>query len=247
MFPLLYYLPPLLGLERLDAKTVAAVVITQVFFSSVVGGLAHLRSGRVHGRIALVAGTASAVASFVGGVASKWTSRTISPAAFRHCYPSRPCHDVSSRSEPGAGKSFARKGVCGAGSLISMLVCHWDSHRLSWRGKFRLRSVADLYPQGPDTNCHRQQPLYRDDEYVLRISRQACYRPNTLVHGNGRGYRSQHRSAGWRENPLPASHRHSSLCLRRHGRPHRHSNLAQHTNTTLDQELATEAQATEIG
>jgi uncharacterized protein len=74
MFPLLYYLPPLLSLERLDAKTVAAVVITQVFFSSVVGGLAHLRSGRVHGRIALVAGTASAVASFVGGVASKWTS-----------------------------------------------------------------------------------------------------------------------------------------------------------------------------
>ena len=31
MFPLLY-VPPLLGLARLDAKTVAAVVITQVFF-----------------------------------------------------------------------------------------------------------------------------------------------------------------------------------------------------------------------
>jgi uncharacterized membrane protein YfcA len=74
MFPLLYYVPPLLGLERLDAKTVAAVVITQVFFSTLVGGLAHFRSGRVHGRIALVAGIASAVGSFVGGVASKWTS-----------------------------------------------------------------------------------------------------------------------------------------------------------------------------
>jgi uncharacterized membrane protein YfcA len=74
MFPLLYYLPPLLGLERLDAKTVAAVVITQVFFSSVIGGLAHLRSGRVHRRIAFVAGMASAAGSFVGGVASKWTS-----------------------------------------------------------------------------------------------------------------------------------------------------------------------------
>jgi uncharacterized membrane protein YfcA len=74
MFPLLYYLPPLLGLERLDAKTVAAVVITQVFFSSVFGGLAHLRSGRVHRRIAFVAGMASAAGSFVGGVASKWTS-----------------------------------------------------------------------------------------------------------------------------------------------------------------------------
>ena len=73
MFPLLYYVPPLLGLARLDAKTVAAVVITQVFFSSLVGGMAHLRSGRVHGRIALVAGMTSAVGSFVGGVASKWT------------------------------------------------------------------------------------------------------------------------------------------------------------------------------
>src|SRR5215813_10223789 len=74
MFPLLYYVPPLLSLARLEAKIVAAVVITQVFFSSLVGGLAHLRSGRVHGGIALIAGISSAVGSFVGGVASKWTS-----------------------------------------------------------------------------------------------------------------------------------------------------------------------------
>jgi len=74
MFPMLYYVPPLLGLERLDAKTVAAVVMTQVFFSALVGGLAHRRSGRVHGRIALVAGIASALGSFLGGAASKWTS-----------------------------------------------------------------------------------------------------------------------------------------------------------------------------
>jgi uncharacterized protein len=74
MFPLLFYIPPLLGLERLDAKTVAAVVMTQVFFSTLIGGLAHLRSGRVHGRIALAAGITSAMGSFLGGVASKWTS-----------------------------------------------------------------------------------------------------------------------------------------------------------------------------
>src|SRR5262245_20664728 len=70
----LYYVPLVFGFVRLEAKIVAAVVITQVFFSSLVGGLAHLRSGRVHGRIALVAGMTSAVGSFVGGVASKWTS-----------------------------------------------------------------------------------------------------------------------------------------------------------------------------
>jgi uncharacterized protein len=74
MFPLLYYVPPLLGLERLDAKTVAAVVMTQVFFSTLVGGLAHLRSGRVHARIVFAAGVTSAIGSFVGGVTSKWTS-----------------------------------------------------------------------------------------------------------------------------------------------------------------------------
>src|SRR5262245_53786792 len=72
MFPLLYYVPPLLGLEGLQAKTVAAVVITHVFFSTLIGGLVHLRSGRVHGRIALVAGITSALGAFVGGVASQW-------------------------------------------------------------------------------------------------------------------------------------------------------------------------------
>src|SRR5262245_2855401 len=74
MFPLLYYVPPLLGLPRLEAKTVAAIVISQVFFSALIGGLAHLRSGRVKGRIAMVDGIASSVGSFAGGVASRWAS-----------------------------------------------------------------------------------------------------------------------------------------------------------------------------
>jgi len=74
MFPLLYYVPPLLGLERLEAQTVAAVVISQVFFSALVGGVAHLRGGHVQGRLAIVAGAVSAVGSFAGGIASKWAS-----------------------------------------------------------------------------------------------------------------------------------------------------------------------------
>jgi uncharacterized protein len=74
MFPLLYYVPPLLGLERLDAQMVAAVVVSQVFFSALVGGMAHLRSGRVHRRMVIVAGTVSALGAFGGAVASKWTS-----------------------------------------------------------------------------------------------------------------------------------------------------------------------------
>jgi uncharacterized membrane protein YfcA len=77
MFPLLYYVPPLLGLERFEAQTVAAIVITQVFFSALIGGLAHLRSGRIKGKLALNAGIVSAVGAFAGGVASKWASEQL--------------------------------------------------------------------------------------------------------------------------------------------------------------------------
>lgn len=74
LFPLLLYVPPLLGLESLDAKTVAALVMSQVFFATLIGGTAHWRSGRVHGRLTLVAAVAAAGGSFLGGVASKWVS-----------------------------------------------------------------------------------------------------------------------------------------------------------------------------
>ena len=70
MFPLLYYAPPLIGLAPIDAKTVAAIVITQVFFSTMVGGAAHFRSGRVQWRLAFAAGISSAVGAFLGGAAS---------------------------------------------------------------------------------------------------------------------------------------------------------------------------------
>lgn len=74
MFPLLYFVPPVLGLPSLGAKAVAAVVITQVFFSTLAGSWAHRRSGRVHMRIALLAGVASAAGSFLGAVGSRWVS-----------------------------------------------------------------------------------------------------------------------------------------------------------------------------
>jgi len=74
LFPLLLYLPPYLGLEAIDAKTVAALVIAQVFFAGGIGGFAHWRKGRVHKKLAGVGALASAIGSFVGGVASKWVS-----------------------------------------------------------------------------------------------------------------------------------------------------------------------------
>lgn len=71
LFPLLFYLPPALGLETIDAKTVAALVIAQVFFGGLVGGIAHWRQGRVHGKLILVGGITSSVGAFFGGIASK--------------------------------------------------------------------------------------------------------------------------------------------------------------------------------
>ncbi len=74
MFPLLYYVPPLLGIDRMDAKTVAAIVVSQVFFSTLTGGIAHFRSGRVQTRMAVTAGIISAITAFAGSVASQWAS-----------------------------------------------------------------------------------------------------------------------------------------------------------------------------
>jgi len=74
LFPLLLYIPPLLGLESLDVKSVAALAITQVFFATLVGGAAHWRHGRVHGQLVCVAAGAAMAGSFLGGMASQWVS-----------------------------------------------------------------------------------------------------------------------------------------------------------------------------
>ena len=74
MFPLLYYVPPLIGSAALDAKTVAAIVVSQVFFATLTGSIAHFRSGRVQGRMALTAGALSAISAFTGSVVSSRAS-----------------------------------------------------------------------------------------------------------------------------------------------------------------------------
>lgn len=74
LFPLLIYLPQLLGLDSIDAKTAAALVSSQVFFSGLIGSAAHLRKGRVHKKLTIVGATASAFAAFTGGILSKWVS-----------------------------------------------------------------------------------------------------------------------------------------------------------------------------
>jgi uncharacterized membrane protein YfcA len=70
-FPLLLYVPPLLGVGVLDPKAVAAIAVTQVLFACISGALAHGRSGQVSRSLAVTAGLFTTVGAFVGGVASK--------------------------------------------------------------------------------------------------------------------------------------------------------------------------------
>jgi uncharacterized membrane protein YfcA len=74
MIPLLLYGPPLLGVGRLDVKTVAAVTMVQVFLAASSGVLAHRRHRAVNARLALIGGGAMAAGSFAGALASKYVS-----------------------------------------------------------------------------------------------------------------------------------------------------------------------------
>lgn len=74
MIPLLYYVPPLLGVGNLDIKHVAGVTMTQVLAASVIGAWTHGRAAMVHRRLALVGGTAMALGSLIGAVASRFVS-----------------------------------------------------------------------------------------------------------------------------------------------------------------------------
>lgn len=77
LFPLLLYIPPLVGLASLDVKSVAALAMTQVFCTTLVGGAAHWRHGRVHRQLVCVAGVAAMAGSFLGGMTSQWVSDTL--------------------------------------------------------------------------------------------------------------------------------------------------------------------------
>lgn len=72
MIPLLYYVPPLLGLGALSIKDVAGVTMAQVFVATVSAVIVHRRSGAVHRDLALVGGTAMALGSLSGAIASRY-------------------------------------------------------------------------------------------------------------------------------------------------------------------------------
>jgi uncharacterized membrane protein YfcA len=72
LIPLLYYLPPWLGVGALGINLVAGVTMAQVLAAAIVGVAIHGEAGAVHRPLAVVAGTSMAVASLSGAVASRY-------------------------------------------------------------------------------------------------------------------------------------------------------------------------------
>lgn len=72
LIPLLFYVPPLLGVGGLDIRDVAGVTMAQVLAASALGAWMHGRGAVVHRELALTAGPAMAVATFVGAIGSRY-------------------------------------------------------------------------------------------------------------------------------------------------------------------------------
>jgi uncharacterized membrane protein YfcA len=73
MFPLLLYVPPLLGVGALEVRDVVGVTMALVFVAAVSGFLAHRRHGVVNRQLTVLGGIAGTVGSFVGALVSRWT------------------------------------------------------------------------------------------------------------------------------------------------------------------------------
>src|SRR5262249_12430333 len=74
MIPLLFYVPPLLGVGSLDIKHVAGVTMAQVLAAAAMGAWTQGGGAMVHHRLAATGGTAMAVGALAGGIASRFVS-----------------------------------------------------------------------------------------------------------------------------------------------------------------------------
>lgn len=69
-YPLLLYLPPLLGFAAFTAQEVSAVNAVQVFFAALAGMFAYRRGGLINRRLVLAMGIPIVAGSFAGGFGS---------------------------------------------------------------------------------------------------------------------------------------------------------------------------------
>jgi uncharacterized membrane protein YfcA len=74
MVPLLYYVPPIIGVGSLDIKQVAGITMAQVLAASAVGAITHGRGAMIHRQLAVTGGTAMAIGALIGAVGSRYVS-----------------------------------------------------------------------------------------------------------------------------------------------------------------------------
>jgi uncharacterized protein len=72
MFPLLFYVPPLLGVGQLEVKDVIGITMVLVLVAAMSGFLAHRRQRAVSATLTAIGGAAGIVGSFAGATATKW-------------------------------------------------------------------------------------------------------------------------------------------------------------------------------
>ncbi|ASN05792.1 sulfite exporter TauE/SafE family protein [Virgibacillus necropolis] len=75
-YPLLLYIPPLLGVGAFTATEVAGISAVDVFFASLAGVLAFRKDGYLNKRLIITMGTVVLVGSFLGGYGSVLLSNT---------------------------------------------------------------------------------------------------------------------------------------------------------------------------
>lgn len=73
-YPMLLYLPPLLGFAAFTAQEVSAVSAVQVFFAALAGMLAYRGGGLIHPKLVLAMGIPIVAGSFAGGYGSQFLS-----------------------------------------------------------------------------------------------------------------------------------------------------------------------------
>ncbi|MCG3086490.1 sulfite exporter TauE/SafE family protein [Sporosarcina cyprini] len=73
-YPMLLYIPPLLGFAALTAHEVSGISAVQVFFATISGVWAYRKSGLLNKTLIIYMGTAILIGSFIGGYGSNLIS-----------------------------------------------------------------------------------------------------------------------------------------------------------------------------
>lgn len=73
-YPMLLYIPPLLGVAAFSAHEVSGISAVQVFFATIGGVWAYRRGGYLNGQLILYMGTSILIGSFIGAYTSNFFS-----------------------------------------------------------------------------------------------------------------------------------------------------------------------------